>query len=119
MMQNELINADALFPPRVVAGTFEPALPDGCTWRLFADEELVTSGRVGPEERARLSVRAQCKADSKLALRVQLPQFIGLVSQAIEEEGGLVILDTADIACNRPVDQGGIIPFSLSTEQFC
>lgn len=114
MMQNELIDDDALFPPRVVVGTFSPELPDGCTWKLLADDALVTTGRVGPDERSRLKVCERCKADSKLTLRVQLPPFAGLVCTDPEMEGGLVILDTVDIAITVPGRKKGMVSLSKS-----
>ena len=117
MMQNELIDDDALLPPRVVVGTFSPELPDGCTWRLLVDDKLVTSGRVNPDQKVKLAVSARCKADSKLTLRVQLPPFVGLVCSAPEMEGGLVILDTVDIAITVPGRKKGIVSLSKSPKK--
>lgn len=119
MMQNELIDDDALFPPRKVAATFEPELPDGCTWRLLADDVLVTSGRVGPDQKAKLEVCARCKADSKLVLRVQLPPFVGLVSSPVEAEGGLVVVDCADIVAAKRQPSTKQVPFPKQRKHTC
>ena len=119
MMQNELIDDDALFPPRVVAGTFSPELPDGCTWRLLADDTLVTSGRVNPDQKVKLAVSARCKADSKLTLRVQLPPFVGLVSSAVEVEGGLVVVDCADIVAANRKPTTKQVPFPKQRKHSC
>jgi hypothetical protein len=85
--------------PRIISGTFEPALPDNCQWGLWAaDGSLISSGLVGDAQKTTLSVQIPSPyLDGTYKLSVRHNDADTLWNQVTNQSGGLVIIENLEI----------------------
>jgi hypothetical protein len=103
MMQKEAPENDLLMSSRAIWVRFDPPLPEGSTWELSSEDGWISEGKVDESQRTKLVVKTVCTEGAKLELRVFVPSLGQCRVQ--EYEGGLVIIDTLDIACSKPRPQ--------------
>lgn len=83
---------------RKVWAKIDPPLPEGCWWELYENNCLVKFARLEKGQISELEVEVTCAKSAELTLHIYVPGFIGKQCLLKAYDGGLVIIDTLELA---------------------
>ena len=104
---------------RKIWAKIDPPLPEGSKWEVYEANRLITAARLEKGQTAELEVTVTCSKSAELTLHVFIPCYIGRQPQVQEHEGGLVIIDTLEIAQCKPVSPKRLRPSLKPRKEAC